>query len=127
MKIIALILFVTVLSAFPTQVRGGEIIAGAFNKKLGDTFDPATAVKTTTVHSTQSGTHTLYEFTATDPNGVFTKFFVETTPKTHKIFRIILQGPGMRSNEQQELTRVLKEKYALPTNVPPKESLRFLD
>ena len=89
-------------------------IEGAFGKKLGDTFDPATAIGKGAL---TDGT-VMYQFTPQSPFRSLTKYYVLITPTTNKIYSI--WGLGDAGNtatgkkEQDVLMELLTQKYGAP-------------
>src|SRR5690348_13888600 len=104
-----LALFCGVALAFTASAT--EKIEGAFGKKLGDVFDPSTAIGKSEL---TDGTP-MYEFSTTNGFRSFTKYYVLITPKTKKIYSI--WGMGSVANtesgqkEQALIMEILEQKY----------------
>jgi len=90
---------------------GADKIEGAFGEKLGDIFDPASAIGTSKL---TDGTP-MYEFSTTNGFRSFKTYYVMVTPTTHKIYSI--WGTGSVENteagqkEQAVIMELLKKKY----------------
>jgi len=88
-----------------------EAIEGAFGKKLGEVFNPASAMDTSKL---TDGTP-LYEFST--PNGFrsFTRYYVMITPTTHRIYSIwgigSIESTQAGQKEQAVIMELLKQKY----------------
>lgn len=99
-------LTISTLSAF-----GAERIEGAFGKKLGDVFDPETAIGKT---SLEDGTP-MYEVSTTNGFRAFKRYYVIITPVTRKIYSIWAIGNAenaeIAKKEQALILEILKEKY----------------
>lgn len=90
---------------------GADKIEGAFGMKLGEVFDPASAIGTSGL---SDGTP-MYEFSTTNGFRAFKRYFVMITPTTKKIYSI--WGIGTAENtesakkEQALIIEILQEKY----------------
>jgi hypothetical protein len=86
-------------------------IEGAFGKKLGDSFDPATAIGTI---QQRDGTP-VYEFTPALPFRSFNHYYVNITPHTRAIYAIWASESLDNQDEAKEelaiVMEMLKEKY----------------
>ena len=96
------------------QTYGAEKITGAFGMKLGDAFDPSSAIGR---HELTDGTP-MYQFRPKKQFRSFSRYYVMITPKTHKIYSI--WGIGRMENdptckkEQELVMSILKKKYGQP-------------
>ncbi len=90
---------------------GQATITGAFGKKLGDVFDPASAIGKGAL---TDGTP-MYQFKPDKPFRSFTSYYVLITPTTHRIHSIWATGPCENSEsgekEQALLMELLEKKY----------------
>jgi hypothetical protein len=94
------------LSAFAT-----DKIESAFGKKLGDVFEPSSAVGTSKL---TDGTP-MYEFSTTNGFRSFKRYYVLITPTTHRIYSIwgigSVDNTAAGQKEQAVIMEILKEKY----------------
>jgi len=120
MKIWNMFILIVCLCAIQLQVFAGEPIEGAFGFKLGDVFDPATATKTASekcwfqIDETTSSERYVPIYFVAAPNApkIFSKIFLEITPKSHKIYRITAKGRELSKVERDGLEMTLREKYS---------------
>ena len=98
--------------AFATvSAFGADKIEAAFGKKLGEGFDPASAIGTSKL---TDGTP-MYEFSTTNGFRSFKRYYVMITPTTQKIYSI--WGIGTAENtesakkEQALVMEILQQKY----------------
>jgi len=98
-------------NAEPPSAPGQATITGAFGRKLGDIFDPTTAIGTGAL---TDGTP-MYQFQPDKPFRSFTSYFLLITPATHKVYAIWGIGPCANTEsgkkEQALLMELLKQKY----------------
>jgi hypothetical protein len=100
---------------------GAEKIDGAFGKKLGDVFDPASAIGT----SKLTDDTPIYEFSTTNGFLSFKRYYVLITPTTHKIYSIWGTGGVKNANaeagqtEQAIVMELLKKKYGTEERLLP--------
>jgi hypothetical protein len=97
--------------ATPTIPGQTEKIENAFGKRLGDAFDPASAIGNAAL---TNGTP-MYQFSPAKPFRSFTKYFVLITPTTRKIYSIWALGSTENTEtgkkEQALLMELLQQKY----------------
>ncbi len=90
---------------------GQATITGAFGKKLGDVFDPASAIGKGAL---TDGTP-MYQFQPDKPFRSFTSYYVLITPTSHLIYAIWGIGPceNAESGEKEQalLMELLEKKY----------------
>lgn len=102
---------IALMGAFSFSASAAEMIQGAFGKKLGDKFDPASAIGT---KKTASGTP-MYQFNPESPFRSFSKYYVMITPATQKIYCIWgtgnVESTDIGKQEQAVLMSLLKDKY----------------
>jgi hypothetical protein len=97
----------------PASAPPGKIekIEGAFGKRLGDAFEPNSALGKGAM---KDGTP-MYEFTPQKPFRSFTKYYVLITPRTKRIYSIWGVGPTENTEtgekEQAVLMQILEGKY----------------
>jgi hypothetical protein len=95
----------------PPAAPGQGKLEGAFGKKLGDIFNPATAIGKSAL---TDGTP-MYQFLPDKPFRSFTRYFVMITPTTHKIYAIWGVGPAANTEagkkEQALVMELLQQKY----------------
>ena len=95
------------------SASAAEKIEGAFGKKLGDPFDPATAIG----KSKLSDGTPMYQFSPEKGFRSFTKYYVLITPTTQKIYCIWGTGDvastEIGKKEQAVVMELLKEKYGV--------------
>jgi hypothetical protein len=111
MKILHVSILTVCVCFAAVSAFSADKIEGAFGKKLGDVFDTASAVGTSTL---TDGTP-MYEFSP--PNGFrsFKRYYVMITPITKKIYSI--WGIGTAENtesarkEQALIMEILQQKY----------------
>ena len=110
----ARLLWITLKLFAATSALSADKIEGAFGKKLGDQFDPSTAIGTGKL---TDGTP-MYRFSPTNEFRAFTDYFVLITPKTHRIWCIWAQGSTENTDtgkkEQDLVMLILKDKYGEP-------------
>ena len=105
------VLFPVVILTSCVSVFAADKIEGAFGKKLGDVFDPASAIGTSKL---TDGTP-MYEFSTTNGFRSFKRYYVMITPTTKKIYSI--WGIGTAENtesgkkEQALVMEIIQEKY----------------
>lgn len=120
MKIWKMFILIAYLCAIQPQAFAGEPIDGAFGFKLGDVFDPATATKTASekcwfkIDETTSSERDVPIYFVTAPNApkVFSRIFLEITPKSRKIYRITAKGNALNKVESDGLEATLRGKYS---------------
>jgi len=92
---------------------GADKIEGAFGKKLGDVFDPSSAIGTSKL---TDGTP-MYEFSTTNGFRSFKTYYVLITPTTHKIYSIwgigSVENTEAGQKEQAVVMELLKKKYGV--------------
>jgi len=92
---------------------GADKIEGAFGIKLGDVFDPASAIGTSKL---TDGTP-MYEFSTTNGFRSFKTYYVLITPTTHKIYSIwgigSVENTESGQKEQAVVMELLKKKYGV--------------
>ena len=104
-------LLLTLNLLFSSQTYGEEKITGAFGMKLGNYFDPSSAIGSTEL---TDGTP-MYRFSPKKEFRSFDRYYVMITPKTHKIYGI--WGIGKAENtekckkEQAIIMELLQKKY----------------
>ncbi len=108
------IAILTVCFAITTfSAVGADKIEGAFGKKLGDVFDPSSAVGTSKL---TDGTP-MYEFSTTNGFRSFKTYYVLITPTTHKIYSIwgigSVENTEAGQKEQAVVMELLKKKYGV--------------
>jgi predicted RNA-binding Zn-ribbon protein involved in translation (DUF1610 family) len=88
-----------------------EKIEGAFGKKLGGVFNPASAINTSKL---TDGT-AMYEFYTANKFRSFEHYYVLITPTTHKIYSIwgigSVENTEAGQKEQAVVMELLKQKY----------------
>ena len=102
----------------------GETIQGAFGWEFGQVIQPNKAIATKQVSQLPQlvglRVRTLYQFAAPVTNRLFHTYFVEITPRTHRVYRITGIGDPLNAAQQDDLKKSLQDKYARggPTNSP---------
>ena len=107
-------LFLLLLNVlFVPKIHGEQEIMGAFGVKLGDYFEPSSAIGT---RELTDGTP-MYRFNPEKKFRSFDRYFVMITPKTHKIYSIWGLGTAENSdkckNEQALIMELLQKKYGV--------------
>jgi hypothetical protein len=104
-----LILIIVFLSV---ATFAADKIEGAFGMKLGDTFDPSSAIS---VLEGKGGTPPSYQFNATNKFRSFKNYFVMVTPKTHRIYTIWAVGKigdlQAGKEEQAKVMELLRKQF----------------
>jgi len=100
-----------------------ETISGAFGKKLGDVFDPSSALGTTN----RSDGVPMYEFATTNGFRSLKRYYVMITPSTHKIYSIwgigSVENTSAGRKEQSVIMGILREKYGSEFKIGPIDSM----
>ena len=112
MKINSIKIFVFILSLLLlSQVIAEEKINGAFGIKLGQPFDPNTAIGEA---SLTDGTP-MYQFSPEKKFRSFSRYYVLITPKSHKVYAIWgigdIENTEICKKEQDLLMTILSDKY----------------
>ena len=88
------------------RMSGADKIEGAFGKKLGDVFDPASAIGTL---------GSWYRISSTNGFRSFTRYYVMITPTTKRIYCItasgIAENPSSVMKEKALIMEILEQKY----------------
>lgn len=117
-SLLAICVSITTFSAFAT-----ERIEGAFGKKLGDVFEPTSAIGTSKL---KDGV-LMYEFATTNGFRSFKHYYVMITPTTHKIYKIRgtggVESTSVGRKEQSIMMGVLREKYGSEFRIGPLDSM----
>ncbi|MGR3174155.1 MAG: S1C family serine protease [Candidatus Scalindua sp.] len=104
---------------FISKIHGVQKIMGAFSVKLGDYFDPSSAIETWKLKTGYRDKYRIpiYQFNPKKKFRSFDRYFVMITPKTHKIYSIWGLGridPGGKDEcekEQALIMELLQKKY----------------
>lgn len=117
----ALLAVYTMASTFSTFAA--EKIEGGFGKKLGEVFDPSSALST---NKLKDGT-LMYEFATTNVVRSFNRHYVMITPTTHKIYCIYgvgsVESTSAGRKEQSVIMGILREKYGSEFKIGPVDSM----
>jgi len=109
-----LFLVLAILLCLIQNATAEEKITGAFGMKLGDIFDPASAIGT---GSLTDGTP-MYRFNQKKGFRSFSRYYVLITPKTNKIVSIWgigdIENYPLCKKEQQLIMAILQDKYGKP-------------
>jgi hypothetical protein len=112
MRLLHSVTLATFLFCIFPEAYGGEKIEGDFGLKLGDIFPIATAGSTNPpAHYAAAPREPEYGVAITNATKPFDSVFVQITPKTHRIFRIIARGGRATGREQEEVKASLREKF----------------
>lgn len=76
--------------ALAPAAGAGERIAGAFGVRFGDHFPPEAARETASLNERIP----LYQFTPQEPHPLFTRYYVEITPQSQRVYSIWGYGHG---------------------------------
>ncbi|MGA3164256.1 MAG: hypothetical protein ABSD77_08715 [Verrucomicrobiota bacterium] len=113
MKTLHITIFTACFIVATFSAIGADKIEGAFGKKLGDVFYPASAIGTSKL---TDGTP-MYQFSTTNGFRSFKTYYVMITPTTHKIYSIWGIGPVENTEagqkEQAVVMELLKKKYGV--------------
>ncbi len=113
MNILRTAIFIAGISFFMFNAFATDKIEGAFGKKLGEAFDPASAIGTSKL---TDGTP-MYEFSTTNGFRSFKRYYVMITPATKKIYSIWAIGSAENTEsgkkEQALVMEILQQKYGV--------------
>jgi hypothetical protein len=113
MKTLNIAILTTFFAVATFSAVGADKIEGAFGKKLGDVFDPSSAIGTSKL---TDGTP-MYEFSTTNGFRSFKTYYVLITPTTHKIYSIWgignVENTEAGQKEQAVVMELLKKKYGV--------------
>ena len=104
-KTLHIAILITGISFSIFSAFGADRIEGAFGKKLGDTFDPASAIGTSQL---TDGTP-MYEFSTTHGFRSFKRYYVLITPTTRKIYCIWGIGSAENTKSGQKEQALIME------------------
>jgi hypothetical protein len=111
MKILHTAILSACISIATFSTFAADKLEGAFGKKLGDVFDPSSAIDTSKL---TDGTP-MYEFSTTNDFRSFKRYYVMVTPTTHKIYSIWgignVENTEAGQKEQAVIMELLKQKY----------------
>jgi len=125
--VLSLIVLINLLCTI-SQAQAYQKIEGAFGYKLGEVFDPypsgdksnpfAWNFSILAIGTLSDGT-AIYKIFSEKPFRSFTKYFIQVTPKTNKIYTIRADGPvkniAIGKKEQAVLMAILQKKYGSST------------
>ncbi|MDB6025823.1 MAG: hypothetical protein JWM68_2046 [Verrucomicrobiales bacterium] len=113
MKMLPKLTLITCLFCILSKTLADDKIERYFGLKLGDFFAPATAVSTNSPgYNADMPRELEYGVVITNAIKPFDSLFVQITPKTHKIYRIIARGDKVTDREKKDVKADLREKFA---------------
>ena len=112
MKRVCILICATSLIGMVLRCAADDKIEETFGVNLGSAFEPATALSTNSPSEIGEAPRQLeYEVAATKPIKPFDKLFVQITPKSHKVYRIIAKGDKVTNLEKKEVMADLQAKF----------------
>lgn len=113
MKMLRQSLLVICLVFTLSNLHATDKIEESFGLRLGNTFEPATAVSTNLPNHNIDLPPRELEYEVVHTNGIkpFDNLFVQITPKTHQIYRIIARGRSVTDAERKAVMAEYQGKF----------------